>query len=271
MTTSATGIVALGNEPLSILGAVAALMATFATVATSPAAGIGPAAKAAAKTVTKANNAQQTVQRQAMCDNLDLYALHLGKCTAESPPTTLLLSRIAAGKQRLADHDKQHTKDKSLKDLVSLTTTFDKLHDELASIEKRIISGVVQLAHEVATRELQLEQLVVECNRKKEERRVARSRCREHVYSKEHLKIIDSNPPKSSEKQPDDEGAWQDPKRPAKARTPSSPAPVVLSQEFHAFHPTDDDSPMDSPVETSYIDHCKKWYDRYAKTMADGQ
>ena len=184
-----------------------------------------------------------------MLDNLDLYHLHLSKATAQSPPTPMLLAKIDAEAKRLADHDKQHTKDKSLKDLVSLPNTFDKLNDELEAIEKCIVSAVIQLAHEVVTRELQLERLVVECNKKKEERKVARSRCREQVYSKEHLKAIDSGSSKAAEKAPAVDGAWQDPKRPAKPGALPTPAGISLSQEFHVFHPTDDDSPMDSPVE----------------------
>ena len=48
-------------------------------------------------------------------------------------------------------------------------------------------------------------------------------------------------------------------------------APPYPAREFHVFHPTDDDSPMDSPVEKNQMGHLKNWYDRCAKDITDGQ
>ena len=243
--TSATGIVALGNEPPSILGAAAALVTTTVTVATLPAAGTGPAAKASAKAVAKANIAEHATQRQAIVDNLTLYEVHRAKATAQSPPTAMLLAKIEVETKRLADHDKQHAKDKKLKDLVSLTNRFEGLNDEVEAIEKRIVSGVITLAHELATRELQLEMLVVECNKKKEERRVARSRCREQMFSKDQLKSFDNETAKAANPPADPEGVWQVPKKTAKQGTMPTRAGISLPHEFHVFLPTEDDRPMD--------------------------
>ena len=67
------------------------------------------------------------------------------------------------------------------------------------------------------------------------------------------------------------EGEWQLPKRTAKPGVPQPTAGIILSREFHVFHPTEDDCPMDSPVEKNQMDHIKKWYDRSARDMADGQ
>ena len=48
-------------------------------------------------------------------------------------------------------------------------------------------------------------------------------------------------------------------------------AGITLSREFQVFAPTADDGPMDSPVEKDKMDHFKKWYDRCAINLADGQ
>ena len=81
-----------------------------------------------------------------------------------------LLAKIAAGKKKLEEHDKKHARDNSVKELVELTSTFYQFDNAVKDIEKRIVAGVVRLAHEVTTKELRLETLVDECNKKKMEK-----------------------------------------------------------------------------------------------------
>ena len=91
------------------------------------------------------------------------------------------------------------------------------------------------------------------------------------MISKEHLKALDSETAKAADTPAKPEGVWHAPKKPAKQFTLPPPVGVSLPHEFHVFHPTEDDCPMDSPVEKTPMDHCKKWYDRCANDMADGQ
>ena len=132
---SATGIVALGTAAPAITAVAAALVATASMVADLPAAGSATTAKAAAKKVAKAKDEAHVQKRQALVDNLNLYEVHRQNWLLEGQPTPMLLAKIAAGEKELAEHDKKHAKDNSVKDLVELTNTLYQLDNAAQDIE----------------------------------------------------------------------------------------------------------------------------------------
>ena len=67
-------------------------------------------------------------------------------------------------------------------------------------------------------------------------------------FHKEHRKFLDEKSPDEKANAEGTEGEWQLPKRTAKPGVPQPTAGIILSREFHVFHPTEDDCPMDSPV-----------------------
>ena len=68
-----------------------------------------------------------------------------------------------------------------------LSAKFSKLDEEVLAVEKRIVNGVQTLAREIARRNLQLEQMVDECNELRAARVTAKARCRELVCTQEQL------------------------------------------------------------------------------------
>ena len=136
----------------------------------------------------KAKDERHTQQRMAITDNLVTYDRVREKFLSskeEVPPG--LLANIAEAKKKLAEHDKQHEQDNSIRTIAEVADKFYQLDQAVTAIQERILDQTICLAHEVATRELQLEKLVAECNEKKEQRKIARARGHESTITSEEL------------------------------------------------------------------------------------
>ena len=91
----------------------------------------------------------------------------------------MLEDKLTTFEADLGAHDKKYAADNSIKNIAELTATFADLDSKVKDVESRIVEGVIDLQHEIASRELQLEKLVAEQNELLAKRRIARSRCSE--------------------------------------------------------------------------------------------
>ena len=136
----------------------------------------------------------------------------------------------------------------------------------------------------MATRELQLERLVAECNEKEEQRKIARARGRESTITREELdmehvveelRVMEIALPEGTLEAL---SAWETPHKTRKASCQPPSAGIELSKgtfaqfrELSVFAPTPDDDPIRSPLAGDRIDHFDKWFRRVAVSLEDGK
>ena len=102
-----------------------------------------------------------------------------------------MLEKLAVNKKALAVHDKQHETDNSVKTIAELTHSFADIDAKVKDVEARILQGVINLQHEINTRELQLEKLDQEQNDLRATSRKARSLCNECTTREQDAPRID--------------------------------------------------------------------------------
>ena len=187
---SPAGIVAVGKACPEVCAAAAQVVGTSGMVADLPAAGAqnDPAnAKGGGKKVEKKKDDVHIQKRQAIADNLAHHEKMVETFRADGPVPQTLLDKVTEGKKSLAKHDKKYNRDNSIRTIAEVAEKFHQLELAVNGLQERILKETINLAHEVATRELLLEKLVQECNAKKAERKIARARGRESTITHEVL------------------------------------------------------------------------------------
>ena len=159
---SATGILQCGDASTGVTTAAAAHVVTTNMVADLPVAKV--AAKATAKATAKTQLKKDTSHikaRQVIVENIGLYESYRDEyLRGKEVVPQACLDGIAQGRKALAEHDKQHVVDTSAKTIAELAGSFAEIDTKVKNVEERILQGVINLQHEVTTRELQLEKLV---------------------------------------------------------------------------------------------------------------
>lgn len=261
-----------------------------ATVSTAKA-----GAKSSGKTQLRKDN-QHVRDRQTLLELIGQFESYRARFIREKEEVLQTVhDKLAAGIAALEEHDKKHANDNSIKNIAELTAIFADVDAKVKEVEARILEGVVNLQHEIAPREQQLEKLVAEQNAFLEKRRSARARCNGLTLRKEdsphidmaavaeiikdrHIDGIDAGMLKAiaASDPVDSEGFVTQKENPAKNNGGPPTKTVSLSKgfasyrEMEIFAATTDDDPVGGPVEADTLGTVKRWFERCATTIDDG-